>query len=413
MNYTLMHKNIKVIDLSLDEDTGTIVKIGEVYNSAHLPVGTTMHSDVADRISLNKWWTDRSIPASRDGVKEALEMLHISSTKTLLSKCFGLSLSDQYWVKPINSDLEWECVNFFDNDFSEDIGDVLFGKAKDTDNISLNAPDNTSDGFLKKRWKIINGKRCLLKAGSSPFEQQPFNEAIASLIMDKLNIDHVDYSVITVDKKPYSVCEDFITRDTELVSAWKIFQKYPKPNHLSVYQHYINCCKSLGIEDIAEKIDQMIVVDFIIANEDRHLNNFGLVRNADTLEWISVAPIFDSGSSLGYDKVTPNMDKQSLIVCKPFKKTHFEQLKLVTSFEWIDFDALKNIDDEIYDILNCADKYLIDDLRKQKIVQSINNRIQYVQELAQTNKWTPDDDINDDVEDDIAEDYTSPFDMSM
>lgn len=144
MNYTLMHKNIKVIDLSLDEDTGTIVKIGEVYNSAHLPVGTAKNSDVADRISLNKWWTDRSIPASRDGVKEALEMLHISSTKTLLSKCFGLSLSDQYWVKPINSDLEWECVNFFDNDFSEDIGDVLFGKAKDTDNISLNAPDNTS-----------------------------------------------------------------------------------------------------------------------------------------------------------------------------------------------------------------------------------------------------------------------------
>ena len=32
MNYTLMHKNIKAADLSLDEETGSIVKIGKIYN---------------------------------------------------------------------------------------------------------------------------------------------------------------------------------------------------------------------------------------------------------------------------------------------------------------------------------------------------------------------------------------------
>ena len=412
MNYTLMHKNIKVADLLLDEETGSIVEIGEIYNFAHLPIGTTKNDLSADRALLNKWWTDRSIPASRSGVRDALEILRVSTPKLLLAKCYGLSLSDQYWVKPINSDLEWEVVNFFDNDFSEDVGDILFGKAKDSENISLNSPDNTSDGCLKKRWKIINQKRCLLKAGSLPYEQQPFNEAIASLIMDKLNIDHVSYSVMVDDEKPYSVCEDFISRDTELVMAWKILQRYPKPNHLSVYQHYIDCCKSLGIDDIVDKINQMIVVDFIIANEDRHLNNFGLVRNANTLEWIDVAPIFDSGSSLGYDKVTPNMDKQSLIVCKPFKKTYFEQLKLVTSFDWIDFDALKNIDNEILGILNDADENLIDDARKQKIISSINQRIEYIHNLAMEKTWQANDDINKDVENDIAEDYSS-FDMSM
>ena len=206
MNYTLMHKNIKVADLSLDEETGSIVEIGEIYNFAHLPISTTKDDLSADRALLNKWWTDRSIPASRSGVRDALEILRVSTPKLLLAKCYGLSLSDQYWVKPINSDLEWEVVNFFDNDFSEDVGDILFGKAKDSENISLNSPDNTSDGCLKKRWKIINQKRCLLKAGSLPYEQQPFNEAIASLIMDKLNIDHVSYSVMVDDEKPYSVC---------------------------------------------------------------------------------------------------------------------------------------------------------------------------------------------------------------
>ena len=38
------------------------------------------------------------------------------------------------------------------------------------------APDITTDGDLKKRWKIVDGKRCLIKGGSNPFRQQPFNE---------------------------------------------------------------------------------------------------------------------------------------------------------------------------------------------------------------------------------------------
>ena len=50
-------------------------------------------------------------------------------------------------------------------------------------------------------------------------------------------------------------------------------------------------------------VSQMIVLDYLIANEDRHQNNFGLIRNANTLEWIGPAPIFDSGSSMGYDKL--------------------------------------------------------------------------------------------------------------
>ncbi len=34
----------------------------------------------------------------------------------------------------------------------------------------------------------------------------------------------------------------------------------------------------------------MIVLDYLIANEDRHLNNFGVIRNAETLEWLGFAP---------------------------------------------------------------------------------------------------------------------------
>lgn len=400
-----MHKNVLVADLDLDNETGHILKIIKIFNVQHFPVGIVDKNGIADRVALNDWWVDRSIPASRSGVKKALEVLNISNPKILLTKCFGLSLSDQYWIKPQNEDISWETVNFFDNEFSEDIGDVLWGKQLNKDDVNYHSPDNTSDGCLKKRWKIVNGKRCLLKSGSTPFMQQPFNEVIASIIMDRLNIPHVPYSVIfDEDGQPYSICEDFITGNTELVSAWRVMQANKKRSDVSVYQHYINCCELYGINNVVHAIDQMIVVDYIIANEDRHQNNFGLVRDANTLEWLYPAPIYDSGSSLGYDKLTNQILSGKTIECKPFKKTHEEQLNLVTSFDWIDFGALKGINRDIKKVFENAGEY-IDGDRANAIISSVESRIEYLQGIAISNRQTVDN-IDDDVNEDVAEDYT-------
>lgn len=126
---------------------------------------------------------------------DALEVLDVSGTTVLPLRCYGLSLSDQYWIKPESSGLSWEKINFFDNAFSDDMGDVLFGRPKKEADFDFNSPDNTSDGCLKKRWKIMDGRRCLIKGGSNPFRQQPFNEVIASDIMDRLEIPHVPYRI--------------------------------------------------------------------------------------------------------------------------------------------------------------------------------------------------------------------------
>ncbi|MEG0330589.1 MAG: HipA domain-containing protein [Longicatena sp.] len=52
------------------------------------------------------------------------------------------------------------------------------------------------------------------------------------------------------------------------------------------------------MKDAREQLDNMLVVDYIMINEDRHLRNFGIIRNVETLEWIKVAPIYDTGQSL-------------------------------------------------------------------------------------------------------------------
>ena len=406
MKCNLMHKRIPVAELELDDATGFIKKIGEVYKSEHLPVGVAIKKGIVDRTALNDWWTERSIPASRSGIRDALETLNIANTKMLLIRCYGLSLSDQYWICPQDKDITWDKINFFDNSFSEDIGDVLFGTNKKNNAFDFSSPDNTSDGNLKKRWKIIDGKRCLVKGGSNPFRQQPFNEVIAAGIMERLKIPHIPYQVMWNQGTPYSVCEDFVTADTELIPAWRIMQTQKKENNVSVYQHFINCCENLGIKDVVPFLDRMIVLDYIIANEDRHFNNFGVLRNAETLEWIGMAPIYDSGSSLGYDKMPAQIYGERDVTCKPFKKSHKEQLKLVSSFDWINFEELADVRELIGETFGeeGASDY-VDEARVKAICDTTQKRIGDLLTLSMDYIRSEPASTEDDVEENIAEDY--------
>ena len=351
MKYILMHREIEVAEIELDE-LSHITNIYEVYAEEHFPVGTLGKHGV-DKTMLAKWWAKRSIPASRSGLRETLDLLHMSVPQELLAKCYGLSLSDQYWISPKDKPLMWKEINFFDHDFSEDVGNLLFGYGEFSDSMSLISPDNTSDGQLIKKWKIADGKRVLIKGGSNPYQQEPLCEVIASGIAERLGIPHTKYTLLWEHEKPFSVCQDFITSETELVSAYHIMQSRKKPKDLSDYEFYLNCAEQLGVKNIREQTEKMIVLDFLIGNEDRHFNNFGLIRNAVTLEWIGAAPIFDCGTSLWYNTqeslikpLSPNLP------AKPFKKTHREQIKLVKDFSWVDLKALDGMKEEMEEILS-------------------------------------------------------------
>ena len=400
MNYVLMHKDIPVANFTLDAETSAIIRINELHNRAHLPVGIPVRKQQVDRAALNDWWKGRAIPASRQGIRAALEEMQVSTTQSLLEKCLGLSLSDQYWIRPDDSNLRWSDVNFFENSFSGDVGNILFGKGSGSDAISLMSPDNTSDGWLKKKWAILDGKRYLLKGGSGATQQEPYNEVFAGILMKRLGIAHVEYSLSYQDDYPFSVCEDFITPDTELISAWYVMQTQKKENHTSVYQHCLNCCEALRIPNVPEALDRMLVVDYLLVNEDRHQNNFGFVRNSNTLKWIGPAPIYDSGTSLWFDTPTPLINASAArLKCKPFKTSHEEQIKLVSSFDWIDWHQLDGIEEEFAAVTR--ESLFIDEVRRNAIVNALKKRIEMLKEHARI-PLTVGIDLNHEVQADVA-----------
>ena len=384
--FTLMNKNKKVFDFVYDEEEHFIVNFERNYpeNEDYAPFGLIKMNEI-DKVEFNKWWKNRQIPASRKGLKEVLHNSNVydkDNFDLLDAKAYCLSLSDQYWVKGVDEEISWESINFFDNEFSEDIGKILFNGGKTALNLNLNTPDMTSNGNYEKRWKIIDGERYLLKAGSKIYNQEPFNELIATKLYERLlnKDEYVEYSVIFDDDKAISKCKNFITKNTELVPAWKINEYYEFLDDEDKYTHYIRCLNNLGIKDAETLTDKMVVCDYIIANKDRHFNNFGVIRDVNTLKFIGVAPIFDNGCSLWYDE--NDMYVGEFFLTKPFEEYEKTQLSLVKKLEWLDISKLEDFPNEVKTILS-MDKLLSKE-RINKIVDQIKLRIEFVKELKKS-----------------------------
>ena len=373
MIYTLMHKNIPVAELTFADHAVAITSIGMIHNPAHIPLGVMSMKGETDIDELNEWLRGRSIPASRSGINDLYTHLNKNTTEHLILKCYGLSLTDHYWIKPDRSQLEWEKINFFQNNFTDDMGEMLFGRMPaDRNNISLMSPDNTTDGWLKKKWIISNGKRLLVKGGSEPWKQEPFNEVVAAAIMRRLGIYHVSYSLIFENGDPLCTCENFINPETEFVSAWRVLHSIAINDGDTDFTHISRCCDELGIPGVRTFIDKLLTLDYIISNEDRHYNNFGFLRNPETLEWYGAAPVFDSGTSLWHSTLNVGESRK----CRPFAATHDEQIELISDLKWFDPELLSGLKNEILEIFSAS--ALINKNRAESIAGAVINKIENI-----------------------------------
>lgn len=384
--FTLMNKNKKIFDFEYNDEEHIIVNFKRNYtdNENYAPFGLIKNNNI-DKSEFNRWWKNRQIPASRNGLKEVLHNSNIydkDNFDLLDSKAYCLSLSDQYWVKKVDENILWEDINFFDNEFSEDIGKILFNGEKSSVNLNLNTPDMTSNGNYEKRWKIINGDRYLVKAGGKMINQEPFNEVIATKLYERiLNDDeYVKYEIAYDKDRAVSICKNFITKTTELIPAWKISDYYDANDNENKYEHYIRCLNELNVPNANLLVDKMIVCDYILANKDRHFNNFGVFRNVETLEFERVAPIFDNGCSLWFDE--NDMYVGEFFLTKPFEEYENVQINLVKNFSWLDISKLDGFVDEVKDIL--SSNKLLSNERINKIVEQIKIRIEYINKLKQS-----------------------------
>ena len=397
MKYTLMNKNTEVLVADYDNATGSFIKIIEVYNINYAPYILKSFYDSNDinnnpfRTNLSEWFKGRGIPSWRDKLDLLLYRLNISAPSELLDKAFGLSLSDQYWIKPDNSDIRYDDINFFDHDFeySEFMEASLSLNSKTIKSKkTLKTPNNTTDGMLKKAWIIENGTRYLLKGGYKNEVLQPFNEVLASEICKRLGFNHVEYTLDTYKDMVVSKCPCFINKDTELVTANQICNDMVRHDNELDYKEYINELEKKGIENANEKMENIYILDFLIMNEDRHLNNFGIIRDVNTLNWLDVAPIFDNGQSLNIqdyneEEVMISGHGRLFYEIKPFD----EIIKVVKDIKRIDISKLEGVVEWFDELLHKYQNITkMSDRRINRLCILLNRQINKLKKLIEDAK---------------------------
>jgi len=336
IGYFLKHKDNEVMYFEMDAKTSRIVGNNYIIDSKRLPFNLKYNDDFAERTEqLSIWIKARGLTGSRKDLSNIIAINGVKDEIELIIKSYGLNVTDHYWIHEAEINLTWNNMNCFNN---------IFDKIKINDNIDFSidknvktpSPNYCVDGSIEKRW-IINekGERVLLKGSRHKIMQEPFNEVIAGKIMEEFRIFHVPYELKSnYDLIPYSECKTMADINNEYITAnWVIgTEEYGTKE---IYNHFIDICKNNGILDAKERLDEMIAIDFLIGNDDRHKGNFGILRNSDSLNWIKIAPIFDNGNSLFYDRDNESInDWGTDSLGKTFDSSNRLQLNVIDYPQW-------------------------------------------------------------------------------
>ncbi|MCR5791558.1 MAG: hypothetical protein K6G65_00165 [Lachnospiraceae bacterium] len=330
--YKLMHKDDFCATLLLNEVGG--LDAVKIIEPALMP-----YLSKADTTKMKIWWKNRAVPSSRKSMMDVIRRAGFETSEAYLAKNLALSINDCYWICPIDMDLKWDEVKLW-NLSQKDMVLTYHNDSSYDANASLG-------GQLEKYWDFSSDVPKLVKESESYYGQQSINEAFATFINDLQNteIPYVPYKAVKNGLKLEAHCYSFTTENVELIPAYEVLSSEKKANDISGYQSYIEICEKNGLsrEKIVSFMDYQTSLDFVISNVDRHLSNFGVLRDADTLKLIDVAPIFDNGNSMFYDENI--IYNRATILERP-----------ITSFYTAEERMLKNIQNKDTFHMDCLPK---------------------------------------------------------
>lgn len=294
MIYTIKHFDTPLLKFSADENSNDpnleIIWITE-ENKYLLPLDMELTTD-----SVYRWLRHRTIPKNRAYVHNFLSKcgLSINRPMNIISVSKGLSLNDCYWVVEEGFDGTYDNFNLYDNRFSQVLALIAFTGYGSSIRTSLaSCPEFTTNGMLPKCWRRVDGKVNLYKGGTmgaSNTGNEPYSEFYACQVADALGISAVNYKLSKWKGELCSVCELFTSKEYSFMPVGRIVTK---GGFEAVREFY----KSMGA-DYIKALNEMIVLDAIICNTDRHFGNFGFLIDNKTNKIVAPAPLFDHGNSL-------------------------------------------------------------------------------------------------------------------
>lgn len=294
MNYELRHFDTPLIRFTATEDSSmpeiTILWVNEAEKRL-LPLDLSLTGD-----SIAKWLKSRTIPKNRAYVHNFLSKcnLNLNRPMNIIKVSKGLSLNDCYWVVEEGFSGSFEKYNLYDNRFSQILARIAFtGYGSSVRSSLASCPEFTTNGMLPKCWRRVAGEIKLYKGGTSGASNtgnEPYCEYYAAQIAKELGISAIDYGLSKWEGELCSTCVLFTSKEYAFLPVGKVVTSGGMEAVTSYYE-------KMGAA-YAKALADMLVLDAIICNTDRHFGNFGFLVDNRTNEIVAPAPLFDHGNSL-------------------------------------------------------------------------------------------------------------------
>lgn len=282
-----------------------------------------------NRYAIINWLAGRMLSILRVNAKKLYQAFRLKQTQDdtslaeLAISCRALSILDNYWVKLDTEDITWDSVNLRHNSLNNAIAQIaLHGKLVSLHG-SLVSPEFTTNGAYAKAWRRDeDGSLWLYKLND--MQSTAKIEVMVSNILDCTNVNHCHYEARTDMDAYVSACPAMTSDDLSIADGLT----------------FIGYCNRLGInpddylmEHDKDNYYKMFIVDYLIANPDRHGQNWGITYDSKTMEIYGLHPLFDHNNAFNKDAID-NENYESFFLGKTLKQNAIMAVINGCSFEF-------------------------------------------------------------------------------
>ena len=288
--YFLMNKNNVVAAFEKKPATAFSddVQFMETERMGKLPFGFD---------DINTWLDSRKSSKHNAHLQKIMRQMGCDDHEGFIRTTHAATINDTFWIRSDRESLTWEQVSLYSNQFTETISRLAFeGVGLYAADFSSTSPELACEGSFRKCFRKEEQRG---KFGSDIFIYkrgneygaglEPYCEMLASEIAAIISPEnYVPYQTVLLHGKLASKCNLF----TDEQYGYASFSKLMKAKGL---QDVFDYFEGIGA---SQAFREMLVVDSLCFNQDRHAGNYGVLFNNDTLEIIGMAPVFDLNLSM-------------------------------------------------------------------------------------------------------------------
>lgn len=245
---------------------------------------------------LEDWLANRAIDRHRTHSRVLKRLLRLRDTSDLSTslRVHGATVTDNYWVRTDGETISWDRI-LFSKDYFADVALRCsiddFTREFSQSELEMPTPELTNTGSFEKCWRLINSTWTMLKAGAP---EERFSEVFVAALCARMGLPtaayyHMDGYTATPDftagRTNFEPMRNLVRDDEDCCRSYKALKAFGK-----------------GLE--RQYLD-ILFMDALTLNPDRHTENYGVLRSRETGEVLSMAPNFDNNLGLisrGYGK---------------------------------------------------------------------------------------------------------------